>query len=103
MGDRVEITVEVVGCCPDGDLRTKTVGAEDGNVNYMTASQLHTGKRAPRPIKVGDRVRHVRAVAYVVGGVERTDGVAALVRWPGCEWDEALLVESVSDLVRVSP
>lgn len=64
----------------------------------MTPSQLDAGKRAPRPIKVGDTVRFGRSLP---GTVVAIDEGFAWVRW-ATDWT-CNCVCAVSDLVRVSP
>ena len=58
VGDRFEITVEVVsgGGDVDGEYRVRT---SRGWVTYATAMFLAAGRRLPRAIRVGDRVHRV--------------------------------------------
>lgn len=103
VGDRFEITVEVVA--DEGSalgLRAICVRSASSSF-YLSSSELLSGRRLPRTIKVGDRVVHKRAVFFPppMGVVQWVDGTHALVRWPDSDPARSLLVESVTDLTPI--
>jgi len=105
VGDRFEITVEVIAA-PDDILdhrfQVRPDGAGGGyQLNLIPAHVLLAGRRLPRVIKVGDRVRTMDSpfITPPKGTIEWTDGADALVRWfPG---PGGLVVETVSDLTLI--
>lgn len=103
IGDRVELTLEVVDrtfglSYPE----VHVVGHPNADQRWVVSEEaLDAGKRVPRPIKVGDRVHYKRVVDPAT--------LVVIAIHEGWAWTKRDDIEkgyasfSVSDLVRVSP
>jgi hypothetical protein len=101
VGDRFEITMEVVGVAGDWrHLLVKPDGArQDDFLCKITESALLAGRRLPRAIKVGDRVKWGQAVATVefIAAPDHLENVQALVR----DASRELFIFPIADLTLI--
>lgn len=81
VGDIVHVRARII-CGLDEDGQYEVQSASEGvGTGYVPAADIvHV---EPRPLQVGDKVKHKRVEYVAVGEVRAVEGDSVWVRWPG--------------------